>query len=109
MRYLDSAYGSFFRNEERLQKLSMKPSDFVRRQVRVTPYPGEDTGWIIRQSDPRICLFSSDYPHVEGGRNPLRRFDDEVSGLSADLQDRFYRRNFEDLMGAGLRDLVVAG
>jgi hypothetical protein len=39
----------------------------------------------------------------------MRRFDDEVSGLAADVQDRFFRRNFEDLMGAGLRDLVITG
>ena len=102
MRYLDSAYSSFFRNEERLQKLSMKPSDFVRRQVRVTPYPGEDTGWIIRQSDPQICLFSSDYPHVEGGRNPLKRFAQATEGCTDEELDHFYELNFADLMGPNL-------
>jgi predicted TIM-barrel fold metal-dependent hydrolase len=102
MRYLDSAYGSFFRNEERLQKLSMKPSDFVRRQVRVTPYPGEDTGWIIRQSDPRICLFSSDYPHVEGGRNPLKRFAATTADCTDEELDHFYELNMADLMGPHL-------
>ncbi len=56
-----------------------------------------------------MCLFSSDYPHVEGGRNPMRRFDAEVAALPADVQDRFYRRNFEDLMGNGLRDVAIAG
>jgi predicted TIM-barrel fold metal-dependent hydrolase len=82
MRYLDSAYGAFAKNEARLKKLSMKPSEFVRRQVRVTPYPGEDAGWIIAQSDPRICMFSSDYPHVEGGRNPLKRFAASTEGCT---------------------------
>jgi len=109
MRQLDAAMEAFRRHEARLQKLDLRPSEYVRRQVRVTPYPTEPTRWIIENSAPEICLFSSDYPHVEGGRNPMRRFDDEVSGLSADLQDRFFRRNFEDLMGAGMRDLVVAG
>lgn len=108
MRQLDAAMEAFRRHEERLKKLSERPSDYVRRQVRVTPYPTEPTRWIIENSGPEVCLFSSDYPHVEGGRNPLRRFDSEVSALSADVQDRFYRRNFEDLMGNGLRDLVVA-
>ena len=68
-------HGAFYKNEERLQKLSLKPSEFVQRQVRVTPYPHEDTGWIIANSGEEICLFSSDYPHVEGGRNPLKRFE----------------------------------
>jgi uncharacterized protein len=102
MRSLDTAHGAFFKNEERLQKLSLKPSEFVRRQVRVTPYPAEDTGWIIANSGAEICMFSSDYPHVEGGRNPLKRFGSSMAN-SSDLETRrFYRDNFVDLMGAGL-------
>ncbi len=99
MRQLDAAFAAFERHEERLKKLSMTPSDYVRRQIRVTPYPTEPTGWIIEQTGPEICMFSSDFPHVEGGRNPLRRFDNEVVDLSAETRDRFYRANFEDLMG----------
>jgi hypothetical protein len=52
----------------------MRPSEFVQCQVRVTPYPAEDTGWIIANSGDEICMFSSDFPHVEGGRNPIKRF-----------------------------------
>ena len=88
--------------------LELRPADYMRRQVRVTPYPTEPTGWIIENSGPEICMFSSDFPHVEGGRNPLRRFDNEVEHLDADIQDRFFRSNFEDLMGAGLGSLVDA-
>jgi len=102
MRQLDAAFDAFGRHEERLQKLSLRPSEYVRRQVRVTPYPTEPTGWIIEQSAPEICMFSSDYPHVEGGRNPLARFDREVEGHTPAVRERFYRENFEDLMGRGL-------
>ena len=65
---------AFARHEERLQTLKLKPSEYVIRQIRVTPYPTESTGWIIEQSHPDICMFSSDYPHLEGGRNPYGRF-----------------------------------
>lgn len=102
LRQLDAAFEAFSRHEQRLQNLSQRPSDYVRRQVRVTPYPTEPTGWIIEQSGDEICMFSSDYPHVEGGRNPLRRFDNEVSHLSAETQDRFFRANFEDLFSGRL-------
>lgn len=102
MRQLDSAMDAFRRNEERLQKLSLRPSDYVRRQIRVTPYPAEDTGWIVRQSGPEICLFSSDYPHVEGGRQPLKRFDAALQGLDEGVKRRFYLDNFADLMGSAL-------
>src|SRR5205807_9935612 len=39
MRMMRSAAEAFVKNEVRLQNLSLKPSEFVRRQVRVTPYP----------------------------------------------------------------------
>jgi predicted TIM-barrel fold metal-dependent hydrolase len=99
MRNLDAAFGAFHKNEARLQSLSALPSEIVRRQVRVTPYPHEDTGWIIAQSGPEVCLFSSDYPHVEGGRNPLKRFNESVSVCSPLERQRFYFDNFVDLMG----------
>lgn len=102
MRNLDGAAMAFAKNEERLQKLSMKPSEFVQRQVRVTPYPHEDVGWLIANAGEEIFLFSSDYPHVEGGRNPLKRFNDSLAGSSARAVDRFYCDNFIDLMGEGL-------
>jgi predicted TIM-barrel fold metal-dependent hydrolase len=102
MRNMDSAAHAFIKNEDRLQKLSARPSEIVRRQVRVTPYPHEDTGWIIRNTGEEVCLFSSDFPHVEGGRNPLKRFNDSLAGLPASAVDRFYCDNFVDLMGEGL-------
>ncbi len=104
MRMLDSAQDAFHKNEERLRELSLRPSEYVRRQVRVTPYPAEDVGWIIRNSAPEICLFSSDYPHVEGGRNPIRRFEAslDAAGVGEHERERFYRTNFEDLMGPAL-------
>ena len=51
------------------------PSDYVHRQVRFTPYPTEDVGWIVDQAGADLVMFSSDYPHVEGGRKPLERFE----------------------------------
>lgn len=102
MRFMDAGADAFRKGEERLQKLSLKPSEFVRRQVRVTPYPHEDAGWIIRNAGEEVCMFSSDFPHVEGGRNPLKRFDDSVAGLPVRAIERFYAANFADLMGAGL-------
>lgn len=107
LRQLEAAMDAFDRHEERLKKLSLRPAEYIHRQVRVTPYPTEPTGWIIENSGPDICLFSSDFPHVEGGRNPLRRFDNEVSGLTNVQQDRFFRHNFEDLMGSALQTTAL--
>ncbi len=102
MRQLDAAFEAFAKGEERLRRLALRPSEYVRRQIRVTPYPTEPAGWIVEQSAPEVCLFSSDWPHVEGGRNPMKRFEDSLAGLAEETQRRFYRDNFVDLMGAGL-------
>jgi len=99
MRMMDAALDAFRKNEERLQKLELKPSEYVRRQIRVTPYPHEDVRWIIANTGDEVCLFSSDYPHVEGGRHPLRRFEASLEGASEGAKQRFYCDNFVDLMG----------
>jgi len=100
MRQLDSAFEAFGRHEERLQNLKLKPSEYITRQVRVTPYPTEPTEWIINEAGKDIFMFSSDYPHVEGGRNPMGRFEKATKNLSESNQDKFFRSNFEDLMGS---------
>jgi predicted TIM-barrel fold metal-dependent hydrolase len=108
LRQMESAYDAFHRHEERLQKLSLRPTDYVRRQVRFTPYPTEDVGWIIANSGPEVCLFSSDYPHVEGGRKPLERFETSLGDVGDDVRQAFYCDNFLDLMGTAGRQLAAA-
>ena len=101
MRQLDSAHEAFRKNEERLQRMDMRPSEYVQRQIRVTPYPHEATGWTIANTGPDVCLFSSDFPHVEGGRNPIARFERSMdeTGTPAAARERFYVDNFADLLG----------
>jgi uncharacterized protein len=107
MRQMESAFEAFARHEERLKKLSMRPSEYVRRQVRVTPYPTEDVGWIIEQSGPEVAMFSSDYPHVEGGRRPIERFEKSLGDAPEETRRRFYSDNFLDLMGTAAERLAA--
>jgi predicted TIM-barrel fold metal-dependent hydrolase len=102
MRQMESAVDAFGRHEERLKKLSLSPTEYVQRQIRATPYPTEDVGWITEQIGPGICLFSTDYPHVEGGRRPYERFERSLAGADESVCRRFYAENFIDLMGSGL-------
>jgi predicted TIM-barrel fold metal-dependent hydrolase len=102
MRQMEAAFDAFSRHEDRLRALSMRPSDYVRRQIRFTPYPTEDVGWIIDQAGTEVCMFSSDYPHVEGGRRPIERFEASLANTSSQARRAFYHDNFSDLMGAGL-------
>ena len=102
LRQMEAAFEAFARHEDRLRALALRPTEYVRRQVRFTPYPTEDVGWIIEQSGPEICMFSSDYPHVEGGRRPIERFEASLAGTDDEAGRRFYRDNFLDLMGSAL-------
>jgi predicted TIM-barrel fold metal-dependent hydrolase len=102
MRMMDTAFEAFRKNEERLQQLELRPSEYVRRQIRATPYPAEPVGWIVENAGCEVCLFSSDWPHVEGGRNPIRRFESSLEGQSEAAKQRFYCDNFVDLMGSAL-------
>jgi predicted TIM-barrel fold metal-dependent hydrolase len=104
---MESAFEAFRRHEDRLQALSLTPGEYVRRQVRCTPYPTEDVGWIFEQAGPEVCLFSSDYPHVEGGRRPIERFEASLGDASADVRRRFYCDNFLDLMGSAASALAA--
>ncbi|HZP46486.1 MAG TPA: amidohydrolase family protein [Candidatus Binataceae bacterium] len=98
MRRLDLAQEIFARNEPALA-LPLKASDYVRRQLRFTPFPTEPVGWIMRQTGDELLLFSSDYPHIEGGRNPIKRFEESLTGVSETAKERFYANNFAQLMG----------
>ena len=108
MRQMESAFEAFARHEERLQALSLRPSEYVHRQVRVTPYPTEDVGWIVDQAGADLVMFNSDYPHVEGGRKPLERFEASLGDRSDEVRQAFYCDNFLDLMGAAARQLAAA-
>jgi predicted TIM-barrel fold metal-dependent hydrolase len=81
--------------------MDLKPSEYIQRQVRATPYPHEDAGWTIANTGADVCMFSSDFPHVEGGRNPIARFERSLDAAAIDeaVQRRFYFDNFVDLLG----------
>ena len=108
LRIADNAVRSFGRNEPMLKELSMEPSEYARRQIRFTPFQFEDVGWLVDQGGPELFLFSSDYPHPEGGRDPLAKFEASLDrhGIDDAARQRFYSGNFEDLITASPKEIV---
>jgi predicted TIM-barrel fold metal-dependent hydrolase len=100
MSRLDYAAKSFARTEPMLGELSLAPSDYVRRQVRFTPFPGEDIAGLIAASNPELYLFSSDYPHPEGTKDPIGRFERSFDerGIDEAVRQRFYEGNYRSLL-----------
>ena len=98
---MDLGAKTFGKTDPMIQEMDLKPSDYIRRAVRFTPFPSEDTGAIIRAGGDDLFLFSSDYPHPEGGRDPLGRFTTSMddAGISEDARQKFYADNFRYMMG----------
>lgn len=97
---LDYAAKSFSRTEPILGELTMKPSEYIRRQVRFTPFPGEDVAEMIAHSHPELYLFSSDYPHPEGTKDPIGKFEYSFDsrGIDEAARQLFYEGNFRTLL-----------
>ena len=99
LRNVDHALRSFSKFEPALQELTLLPSEYLRRQVRFTPFPFEDTAWLLEQCGPDLFMFSTDYPHPEGGRRPFEAFGDAVAGFDESTRERFFWRNGAELLG----------
>ena len=99
LRNVDHAHRSFSKFEPVLGGLTLKPSEYLRRQVRFTPFPFEDTAWLLEQCGPELFMFSTDYPHPEGGKRPFEVFTDAVSTFDDSTRERFFWRNGAELLG----------
>ena len=102
LRTLEHARRAFRRTEEPLRELQLTPSEYVARHLKFTPYPGEPVAWMIEQAGPELFMFSTDFPHPEGGKDPLAKFEQELADADSDVQRRFYYENMAELLGPAL-------
>ena len=93
LRRLDHAVAIWSKSEPALRGFERTPSEQAAAQLRFTPYPFEDVGLLCRESNPCLYMFSSDYPHAEGGRDPVARFDRALKGHSPEVIAGFYAGN----------------
>jgi predicted TIM-barrel fold metal-dependent hydrolase len=65
----------------RTRTLRSKPSEYLRRQLRVTPFPQEPVDvYLDRWGLDEVWSFSSDFPHAEGGTAPLTDYARMLAG-----------------------------
>lgn len=76
-------------------RLSMKPSEFLSRNVRVSVMVDEPVEvWLERHPQiQNVYCYSSDYPHVEGGPWSLKRLYERVVPLGDDIVEKFFVTN----------------
>jgi len=92
---LDDLVEVFGRSEPALRELDGKPSEQLRGRFAFTPFVFEDVGKLIAQAGADLFLFSSDYHHAEGGRNPIGRFEQALATTDEPARDAFWSGNFE--------------
>jgi uncharacterized protein len=94
LRRLDWVVKIWSRTDANLQGWSRTPSQQITDQLAFTPFVYEPVGDLIDQSNDELYLFSTDYPHVEGGRNPIGRFEGALGERSEAIRQKFYAENF---------------
>jgi predicted TIM-barrel fold metal-dependent hydrolase len=82
--------------------LSMRPSEYLARNVRVTPFHFEPVDHYLERHPALATVFaySSDYPHREGGKHSDRTFADRLERFDARTKEQFFRSNGEWLVPA---------
>jgi predicted TIM-barrel fold metal-dependent hydrolase len=80
-----------------LADLDERPSEYVRRQVRVASFPFERPLDLIRQAGD-MFMFGSDYPHPEGLADPVVDFA-RGSGAPPDDHEALWSANARTLLG----------
>jgi predicted TIM-barrel fold metal-dependent hydrolase len=80
-------------------KYDMKPGEYVRRNVRTAPFFHEDVAkQIERYGLEDIYCFMSDFPHLEGGRDPIVKYRRWIDRLERPGYDqRFFVDNARPL------------
>ncbi len=82
----------------RAYKLPLAPSEYLRRQVSVTPLVvNEPLRPVLDAVGPEMLCFSSDYPHVEGTDSAVAICERQLSGYAPGVRECFYGRVAERL------------
>jgi predicted TIM-barrel fold metal-dependent hydrolase len=79
---------------EATYRLPELPSTYVKSNLRVAPYFFEDTDVLIETYGLEdVLCFSTDYPHVEGGRYMHQAYYDKIKRLGPDVVEKFFVTN----------------
>ena len=54
---------------------------------------------MIEQAGPELFMFSTDYPHPEGGRDPLAKFEETLTTVPDEARSAFFHDNMATLLG----------
>ncbi|WP_324687634.1 amidohydrolase family protein [Mycobacterium sp. 94-17] len=81
-------------------KFSLKPSEYIARNIRVSPFNFEPVDRYF-QDDPELAdvfCYSTDYPHVEGTKDSMKNMLNKIEPLGEEITTKFFRTNAEWLL-----------
>lgn len=81
-------------------KFPLRPSEYLTRNVRVSPFNFEPVDRYILD-DPYLAdvfCYSTDYPHVEGTKDSMKKMLARVEPLGDEITAKFFRTNAEWLL-----------
>jgi predicted TIM-barrel fold metal-dependent hydrolase len=91
---LEGAYGFYVaRHGEPPRKLELRPSEYMKRNVRVAALAYEQPGNLISLVGEDTFMFGSDWPHAEGIAEPLRSYEQAVGDLPEPSRSKLYGGN----------------
>ena len=81
--------------------LPERPSEYIKRNVRVSVFDFEpvDEYFSMYGLDDVYC-FATDFPHVEGGTDPMGKLATKLQRLGDEIMEKFFVRNGELLLPA---------
>jgi hypothetical protein len=82
-------------------RLAGPPSSYIKRNVRVSCFDFEPVNtYIQRYGIEDVYCFASDYPHLEGGKDPVGSFYGSLAPLGEPVLEKFFLRNAEWILPA---------
>jgi predicted TIM-barrel fold metal-dependent hydrolase len=108
--HLDGAFDFYIaRHGEWYQSLSLRPSEYFLRNVRVGAPPYEAPARLVRQLGDHTFMYGSDWPHAEGVADPGGAGRKAVQGLDGDAAAGLLGANAAWLLGGGADRLLAGG
>jgi hypothetical protein len=83
------------------ERLPLRPSEYVLRNVRVAGFPWEPVDKYIKDYGLTDCYcYASDFPHVEGGTDPMGFWSKRLADHGDDTLEKFFVTNAELILPA---------
>jgi len=81
------------------RRLPKKPSEYIKSNIRVSPFDFEPVGEYIEMYGLEdVYCFASDFPHLEGGKDAVGRFASSVEPLGERVMEKFFVTNGQFLL-----------